>query len=429
MIDYDQFVLPENPILEDHLVATYLLRTSAPDLLQLAATMATEQTVGTWIGVPGETREMLRKHRGKVLNVWEIPDIENDVSRSERGDRRECVVQIAYPSCNFGGQIPMILTTAFGNISMIGDIKLLDLAFPRTLTAQLPGPRFGIPGVRDLLGVAERPLLNTMIKPSTGITPEQGAELLYAAAVGGTDIVKDDEVLPDTDFSPALRRVELYMKNLRRAEAETGEKKIYTVNVTDEPERCLRRAEAAVEAGANGVMINFLTAGIALLSSLARNPKIRVPILAHLDFGGALYASPRHGISSPLLYGKLARLAGVDLVTIPTPYGKFALTREKYLRSILGLRGDLHDTRAAWPIVGGAIKQGHLPQLFSDLGRDFVVGAGGAIYAHPMGPTGGAKAFRQGIDVVMKRGTFDGAEKEYPELAAAVERWGSSVER
>jgi 2,3-diketo-5-methylthiopentyl-1-phosphate enolase len=66
--------------------------------------------------------------------------------------------------------------------------------------------------------------VNTMIKPSTGITPEQGAELFYLAASGGTDIIKDDEVLGDTDFSPMLKRVKLFMKNAQRAYEETGQK-------------------------------------------------------------------------------------------------------------------------------------------------------------------------------------------------------------
>jgi len=219
------------------------------------------------------------------------------------------------------------------------------------------------------------------------------------------------------------------MKKLREAEKATGEKKLYAVNVTDEPERCIQKAEAAVDSGANAIMVNYLPAGIGLISSLARNPKINVPILAHLDFGGAFYASPRHGISSPLLYGKLARLAGVDLLTIPTPYGKFALTYEKYMRIVLGLRSPLYDKNRTFPIVGGAIKQGHLPQLFEDLGTDFIVGAGGAIHAHPMGPTAGAKAFRQGIDLIMKQGQFDGAENKYPELKAAIDLWGTRVER
>lgn len=418
----EQYVLPEGINPDDYVVATYLFRSREKDILQRVATMAAEQTTGTWIQVPDETNQLKERHQGKVLGIWEVPDYETD--RQITGEERTHVFQLAYPVENIGSQIPMLLTTVFGNISMMGEIKLVDLSLPRKFVDGLPGPQFGVKGIRKLLGIPERPLLNTMIKPSTGITPEKGAELFYQAGLGGTDIIKDDEVLADTGFSPFLRRVELYLRMAKRAHEETGQKILYAVNVTDEPERCLNKAIAAVEAGANAIMVNYLPAGIGILSSLARNPKIRVPILAHLDFGGALYASPFHGISSHLIYGKLARLAGVDMLTIPTPYGKFWILRDKYLRIAVALQKPAYDKERAWPIAGGAVKQGHLPQLFKDLGKDFIVGAGGAIYAHPMGPSAGARAFRQGIDLMMKRGGFDESVEDYPELKVALDQWG-----
>jgi 2,3-diketo-5-methylthiopentyl-1-phosphate enolase len=424
MADFGQLILPEDPRFSDYLVGTYLIRSDQPDILKLVGSMASEQTIGTWVKVPEESSANVARHAGRVLSIWEIPDTEQSSSRTQ--EQRDFIVQIAYPQENIGNQLPMVLTTTFGNISLFGDIKLIDLAFPRQLVEGLPGPRFGIEGVRTLLGIERRPLLNTMIKPSTGITPAQGAELLYEAAIGGADIIKDDEVLADPAFSPTLKRLEAYLHRLRNVENETGEKKLYAVNITDEPERAIRKAEQAVENGANALMINFLPAGLGLVSSLARNPRIQVPILAHLDFGGALYASPRHGITSGLLYGKLARLAGVDLLTIPSPYGKFSLEYHKYMRIVLGLRADLYDKKATFPIVGGAIKQGDLPKLMRELGPDFVVGAGGAIYAHPGGATAGARAFRQGIDLVMEYGEFAGREQNYPELSEAVALWGGT---
>ena len=424
MIDLDHFILPETPSIEDYIIGTYLLRRhlrGPEDIIKTAVMMATEQTTGTWIRVPGESGKMMDKFRGKVLNIWEVPDQEQ--FRNNRDEERIFFIQLGFPWHNFGPQIPMMLTTIFGNISMIGDIKLLDIQFPKAFIEKFPGPRFGIKGIRNLLGVSERPLLNNMVKPSTGITPEQGAELLYQAAFGGTDIIKDDEVMGNTELSPVLKRVETYMGKLRKAEKETGEKKLYAVNVTDEPEACLETAEAAVTNGANALLVNFLPAGLGLITSLCRNSKINVPILAHLDFGGALYASPWHGISSALLYGKLARLAGVDLLCIPTPYGKFSLNYSKYIQIVHGLRSPFHSKPGVWPIAGGAIKQGHIPKLFNDLGWDFIIGAGGAIHAHPMGPAAGARAFRQGIDLMMKYGQIEN-HKISRELEVAIEKWG-----
>jgi 2,3-diketo-5-methylthiopentyl-1-phosphate enolase len=426
-IHLEQYVLPEGISPDDYVVATYLFRSCEKDILQRVASMAVEQTTGTWVKVPGETYNLTRRHQGKVVGLWEVPDVETE--RRDTDQERTHVFQIAYPVENIGCQIPMLLTTVFGNISMMGDIKLLDLALPRKFVDGLPGPQFGVAGIRKLLGIPERPLLNTMIKPSTGITPEQGAELFYQAALGGTDIIKDDEVLGDTDFSPVLKRVELYMKRVEQVYRETGHRVLYAVNVTDEPERCINKAIAAVKNGANALMVNYLPVGMAILSSLARNPKIHVPILAHLDFGGALCGSPYHGLSSHLIYGKLARLAGVDMLTIPTPYGKFVISREKYLKIILALRSPISGKERVWPIAGGGVKQGHLPRLFEDLGKDFIVGAGGAIYAHPNGPTAGARAFRQGIDLLLTHGAFDQSVNDFPELKAALDRWGGYDQR
>jgi len=41
-----------------------------------------------------------------------------------------------------------------------------------------------------------------------------------------------------------------------------------------------------------------------------------------------------------------------------------------------------------------------------------------------MGPTAGARAFRQGIDLIMKEGKFGDRVKDYYELKAALDQWG-----
>ncbi len=53
MIFFDNYILPEDPKLENYLIGTYLLRTPAKDVFKLTAAMASEQTIGTWTEVPG----------------------------------------------------------------------------------------------------------------------------------------------------------------------------------------------------------------------------------------------------------------------------------------------------------------------------------------------------------------------------------------
>jgi len=84
---------------------------------------------------------------------------------------------------NIGPQIPMLLATVFGSLSMLGDIELPDLSFPREPSCKLPGPRCGLDGVRDLLGVPEHPLLNTMIEFDRNRNPLRDDLLVEAPAL------------------------------------------------------------------------------------------------------------------------------------------------------------------------------------------------------------------------------------------------------
>jgi len=44
-----------------------------------------------------------------------------------------------------------------------------------------------------------------MIKPCIGLTPEKTAELAYETALGGVDVIKDDELVQDPPFLPTGR--------------------------------------------------------------------------------------------------------------------------------------------------------------------------------------------------------------------------------
>ncbi len=416
------FSMPEGIEPEDYIIATYYVEADTRDVMTKVAAMAVEQTTGTWIPVPEETLEVRRKHVGKVLAVYEVPDYETEIPVD--GHDRRFICRIAFPEININGQIPLLLSTVIGNISMSGNLKLLDLDFPEKFTKRFKGPKFGIEGMREILNIPERPLLNNMIKPCTGIPPHVGAKLFYQAAVGGTDIVKDDELLADASFSRISDRVKEFMKWEKRAYEETGEHTLYMVNITDATHKIVNNAKEALACGANGLMVNYLTVGISSLQALAEDPEIKVPILAHLDFAGVMYGSPFSGMSSHLVLGKLPRLAGADMVVYPNPFGKFRFTREKYLKIAFSLRGSFDHIVRTFPAPGGGVYPGVLPALYDDLGKDFIVAAGGAIHGHPMGASAGAKACRQAIEAIIRGRSLEEAAEEFPELKAAIDVWG-----
>ncbi len=411
--------LPEGIDDTHYVIVTYYV--CAPpryNVYKIAPAIAVEQSTGTWVAVPGETEEVRRTHVAKVTGIYEIPHYEFELPHVEE---RNYIVQIAFPVVNFGSQIPMLLTTVAGNISMGGKIKLMDLKFPRTYTEGFKGAKYGIEGIRKILDIPERPLVNNMIKPCTGFPPKVGAKLFYEVARGGADIIKDDELLADASFNTVEERVPLYMEAADRAEEETGEKTLFAVNVTDRIPKVLENADKAIELGTNCIMINYLTAGISVLRALAEDPSITVPILAHMDFAGTMYESHYSGIASPLILGKLPRLAGADIIVFPAPYGKAPYLKERYIQTAKTMTYPFHDIAPVFPMPSGGIAQPMVDEIIADLGYNVVIGAGGAIHAHPMGPAAGAKAFRQAIDAVMSGRSLEEAAEEYEELAQSIE--------
>lgn len=417
------FRIPESIEYGEHIVATYLFQTSAKaNIHKLVAALSEEQSSGTWVTLPYETDIVRERHVGKVLSIWELPD--HEVSVPDEAVTRDWVLQIAYPIHSIGPQIPLMLTTVHGNIASAGRLKLLDLHFPKAYTDGFKGPKFGIEGLRQRLGVPDRPLLHVMVKPSIGLTAEQSAEAFYHASRGGADAVKDDELVHSHPWSDFLDRVRLHGEAAKRAHDETGQRTLFFVNITDRPDRLVENAKRALEAGASALMVNYIVVGISALSMLADDPAIDVPILAHLDFSGAIYGSPWSGVSSHLVLGKLPRLAGADIVVYPSPYGKFPFLAAKHLRIAQSLTDRFHDLKAVWPMPGGGVHPGMVPLLFADMGRDFMVGAGGAVHGHPMGPAAGATALRQAIDAVCAGVSWRTAAEAHPELRAAVAAWG-----
>src|SRR4030043_873213 len=121
--------LPDGVDYDAYIIGTYLV--SYPASLPvpiIAPFLAVEQSTGTWVAVPGETEEVRRQHIAKVVGVYEMPDYEPRWPPNLQ--TRQGFVQGAYPEVNIGEQIPMLLTTVVGNISMGGEIKLVDIRFP-----------------------------------------------------------------------------------------------------------------------------------------------------------------------------------------------------------------------------------------------------------------------------------------------------------
>ncbi len=411
-LDSDRFV-----------IATYYCGTPVnTNALKFGAALAIEQTCGTWLKVPGETHEVRERSIGRVIGVYEAPAYQIGVP--DGVNERNFIIRIAYPATNFGSSMAMLLSTVIGNISSSGKVKLLDLEFPKSYLAEYKGPKFGIQGIRDLLGVYDRPLLNNMIKPCTGLSPQKTAELAYEAAVGGVDIIKDDELVSNPPHCPLVDRVKAVMPAIQEADKVKGEKTLYAFNITDRTENLKHNAMTVIENGGNALLVNYNTIGLDAARMLADDPSINVPILAHSDYTGAVYESPWSGMSINLIGAVLPRLAGLDMIITLSPYGKFPMSMDSFVSAGYKMTQPLGHIKSVFAMPGGGTTPGHIEDIINKFGKDVMIAAGGAIHGHPMGPAAGARAFRQGIDAVMSGKTLQEAKADNEELRIALELWG-----
>ncbi|MGO0123235.1 type III ribulose-bisphosphate carboxylase [Desulfothermobacter acidiphilus] len=418
---YSDFLeLDYAPKASDCLACFYVEPAEGVDIREAAGAVASESSIGTWTDVATMKSRIWEELRARVYEV--------------EGN----VVKIAYPLALFEpGNIPQYLSSIAGNVfgmKAVKNLRLLDLAFPAELVSASPGPAFGVQGVRAALGVYGRPLVGTIVKPKLGLDPREHAEVVYEALVGGLDLVKDDENLTSQPFSPFAERVQRSLEACARAEAETGERKVYLPNVTAETGEMIRRAELVRREGGRYVMVDVVTAGFAGLLSL-RQADLGLIIHAHRAMYASFARNEHHGITM-LVLAKLCRLAGVDQLHIGTVVGKMEGGRDDVLRchAALGhkapVAGDLlrpQDWGAIKPVLSvasGGLHPGHVPDLVAIFGVDCVLQFGGGVHGHPKGTRAGASAVRAAVEAAVKGGAWQEAVQREGTLAEAITHWG-----
>lgn len=388
---------------DDRLIATYLasLPVDRADAERAAAAFAEGQTIGTWTPVPGITDEMRERHGGLVVELRDLDPAEWVAGEPAEGSDR--LLRVAFPTVNFGPQFPMLLTTVLGNDPSTSiAARLVDIEVPATWAAGFPGPAHGIAGWRRLTGVRDRPIVINMIKPCTGYPPEIGARFVEESARGGVDLIKDDELLGDPSFARAADRARAYVAVLDRVADETGHRARYVANVTTRADRQLDVARAALDGGADALMINGLATGLDSVQALAE-AGLGVPILVHTAGIETFTTAVAGGYGHRLLLGRLARLAGADAVLSSTPWAPRPLARERFLAVLDGCRDGWLDLRPILPMVGGGVTAAHIRDIVAAGGIDLMIGVGGAIQGHPDGTSAGGRAVMAAVHAALDR--------------------------
>ncbi len=404
--------------LSENVVATYHVEGRGINIRDAAVEIAAEESIGTWTEVTTSTD-------------WLVKNVAAKAFEFTMEDDRTGLVKIAYPvklfDCETGG-IPNMLSIVAGNLfglSSLDNVRLLDVDLPESIVSSFLGPKFGIQGVRRLVGTEKdgRPHVGTIIKPKVGLSPKETGKVAYEAAVGGVDFIKDDETLTDQKFCPLLDRISAVMEALDKANSETGRKTLYAPDITAESYKIAELADRAIEHGAPFLMVDVVPCGYSPIRMLAEDPSINVPIHVHRAGHAAFTRNPKHGISVKVM-AKFTRLAGGDQLHTGTAAGKMEAKLSELLETNNFLRGEFNSLKATMPVASGGVHPRLVAPNVEKLGKDIVIQAGGGIHGHPDGTRAGARAMRQAVDACMDRVPLEEYAKTHRELAVALERWG-----
>jgi len=346
------------------IVATYRLTCAADEVDRLSRDIALEQTVE----VPDA---MIVCDQLREAVVGRVTSIEPVAGAASQFDSR-----IEYSADLAASGLGSLLNLVYGNISLKRSTRLRDMSLPEELLSHYRGPRFGIDGLRRMLGVFGRPLLATALKPR-GSTPEQLAARANEFAAGGGDVVKDDHNLIDLSFDDFRRRVELCQAAVLSGSQQTGRTCLYFPNLAAPAGQLERRAEFLVKLGVRGVLISPMIVGLDQVRSISETSPLA--LLAHPTFAGAYFHDPSHGIEPGLLLGTLFRLAGCDGTIYPNLGGRFSFTSEDCRQIADRALEPLGNLRPAWPAPAGGMSFENIPEMANQHGRDAIFLIGGAL--------------------------------------------------
>jgi ribulose-bisphosphate carboxylase large chain len=317
----------------------------------------------------------------------------------------------------------LILSIA-GEISCLNalrSIQLVDFELPPRLARTLGGPRWGAQGVRRQLGIRDRPIFISVVKPSQGLSPKEFGDLAYECFVGGIDVCKSDELLQE-NRSDYVARIRACVEAAQRAEAETGERKHFMVHAVGPVDQIRSLYEEGVAAGGGIAMCAPAAIGFPEFHALAALNL--VPMMAHMAMSGWLWQ--RHGMSVGA-WAKFVRLFGGDVILYPALQGSLKATRRdvETIREICAMEwGGL---RPAFPAIGGGQHAGTMAVHHQVFGRDFIFLCGGGVIGHPKGARAGARSIRQAweaIDAGIPIATY---AKQAPELASALKAFATYI--
>ena len=305
---------------------------------------------------------------------------------------------ISYSPDSAGDEFTQFLNVMFGNSSIQQGIRVTAIALDDSMAARMPGPRFGIAGIRQLCGRPSGGMIAPVLKPM-GLAPAHFARLAAGCVRGGADIVKEDHGLAGQPTAPFRPRVEAVCRAMQDARAETGRQTLYFPNLSGRPDEIEDNLRFLKDAGADGVLVMPGLFGFGMVHRIARDAGLNLPVMTHPSFLGAFVLAPDHGIDHGVLFGTIQRLAGSDVSVFPNVGGRFGFSADACHQIAKACRAVDGPGLPMLPSPGGGMSVARAADMQAMYGPDVVYLLGGSLLKDPERIDEAVAAMRKALDV------------------------------
>lgn len=401
----------------------------------IAEKIASDQSTGTFVPVPGETQELKARVAARVLAIRPLPDAPSPSwpeASAGHGIIHRADADIAFPLDAIGTDLSALMTIAVGGIFSIRGmtgLRVVDLKLPEAYRGAYPGPQFGLAGSRKLTGVYDRPIIGTIVKPALGLRPQETAELVGELIQSGVDFIKDDEKLMSPVYSPLKERVAAIMPKILDHEQKTGKKVMYAFGISHtDPDEMMRNHDLVLKAGGNCAVVNINSIGMGGMAFVRKRSGLALH--AHRNGWDVLTRHPGIGFDFKV-WQQFWRLLGVDQFQINGIGVKYWEPDESFVESFKAVTTPLFDASdCALPVAGSGQWGGQAPETYHRTGRttDLLYLCGGGIVSHPGGPAAGVHAVQQAWQAAVADIPLETFAKDHPELAASLRKFGGKGE-
>jgi len=265
------------------------------------------------------------------------------------------------------------------DVQIFDTLMVEDISFPRKFIKSFKGPKFGVDGIRKLLNIYDRPLIQATLLPEENLNVQTVKNLSKRLFLAGIDEMCDHRTMID-DLKNFRERVEVITEIIEEIKNDYGQK-IFYFHIYDEDYE--ERLDVLKEIKSKGIGIGLapITMGFPLTHNIIK--KYNHPVILGLILNAVFTRYAKRGISKEgeLIPGfgismnvllKFFELLGGDEIHIDSPlyhYSEDWTTKIQF--DILNYY--FKEFKKPFPVLMGGITPINTLFLIRNYGKDMIL--------------------------------------------------------